>query len=272
MAKNRVIFTLLYNEGSFYLSRNFRLQKGGNVGWLLKNFRFSELSRSIDELVILDVSRGNHDRSLFLAAVSEVISHCFIPVTLGGRIEKFRDAALFINSGADKLIFNSAYATAPDVVREVISTYGQQCVIGCIDVKRTEQGYDAYVLNASENVGPAFPGWLNKMLEIGFGELMIQSIDLDGTGFGLDLDVLSQLPDGLEQPLILCGGSGKSDHIYAGLCHAAVDAVATANLFNFIGDGLYKTRQALFTAGLDLAHWDAGEAKYLHKIFKTKSC
>jgi len=158
MAKNRVIFTLLYNEGSFYLSRNFRLQKGGNVGWLLKNFRFSELSRSIDELVILDVSRGNHDRSLFLAAVSEVISHCFIPVTLGGRIEKFRDAALFINSGADKLIFNSAYATAPDVVREVISTYGQQCVIGCIDVKRTEQGYDAYVLNASENVGPAFPG------------------------------------------------------------------------------------------------------------------
>lgn len=269
MAKKRVIFTLLYSDGCFFLSRNFRLQKGGNVTWLLKNFKFSELSRSIDELIILDVTRGAKDRQKFVADVSEVIKACFIPVALGGTIDRFEDAALFIQSGADKLVFNSAYATAPDVVREVIYTYGQQCVVGCIDVKANEAGgYDAFVLNGRENVGSAFPQWVHQMQEVGFGELMIQSIDLDGTGFGLDLALPDQLPAGFDKPLIMCGGSGKSDHLFAGLAHAKVDAVATANLFNFIGDGLAKARLALFEGGLDLARWEAKDAKRLFKVFQ----
>jgi len=269
MAKKRVIFTLLYSDGCFFLSRNFRLQKGGDVNWLLKNFKFSELSRSIDELIILDVTRGQKDRRKFVANVSEVIKACFIPVALGGGIDRFEDAALFIQSGADKLVFNSAYSTAPDVVREVIYMYGQQCVVGCIDVKNNDTGgYDAFVLNGRENVGDAFPQWLQEMQEVGFGELIIQSIDLDGTGFGLNLDVLDKLPAGFDKPLIMCGGSGKSDHIFSCLAHANVDAVATANLFNFIGDGLAKARLALFEGGLDLARWEANDAKCLFKLFQ----
>jgi cyclase len=269
MAKKRVIFTLLYSEGSFFLSRNFRLQKGGNVSWLLKNFKFSELSRSIDELIIVDVSRGAKDRGRFIADVREVIKACFIPVALGGGIDKFEDASLLIQGGADKLVFTSSYATAPEVIREVIHTYGQQCVVGCIDVKASGTGYDAYVLNGREKVGSAFPEWVRTMQDVGFGELMIQSIDLDGTGFGLDLEVVDQLPAGFDKPLILCGGSGKSDHILGGLADPRVDAVATANLFNFIGDGLANARTALFNGGLDLARWEAKDAKRLHAHFQA---
>lgn len=269
MAKKRVIFSLLYSNGSFFLSRNFRLQKAGDVNWLLKNFKFSELSRSIDELVIVDVTRGEKDRQRYLDAVSSVISQCFIPVALGGALECFEDAALMINSGADKLIFNSAYSAAPDTVRRVIDTYGEQCVVGCLDVKKAANGgYDAVVRNGSESVG-SLSEWLSVMQKIGFGELMIQSIDLDGTGFGLDLDTLAHLPADFDKPLILCGGSGKASHIYAGLQHSSVDAVATANLFNFIGDGLAKARGALFEGGLELAHWNAIDAKALHRHFEA---
>jgi cyclase len=267
MAKKRVIFSLLYSSGYFFLSRNFRLQKAGDVNWLLKNFKFSDLSRSIDELVIVDVTRGEKDRKKYLDAVSSVISQCFIPVALGGSLESFEDAALMINSGADKLIFNSAYWTAPDTVRRVVDTYGEQCVIGCLDIKKGANGeYVAVTSNGSETVG-SFSEWLATMQSIGFGELMIQSIDLDGTGFGLDLDILDNLPVKFDKPLILCGGSGKASHIHAGLQHSSVDAVATANLFNFIGDGLAKARSALVEGGLELAHWNAKDVKQLYRSF-----
>ena len=264
MAKKRVIFTLLYSDGCFFLSRNFRCQKAGDVKWLLRNFKFSELSRSIDELIILDVTRGEKDRGRFLEAVSAVISECFIPVALGGAIERVEDAARFINCGADKLVFGKAYLSAPDTVRTVIDTYGEQCVIGCIDVKRDgEGGYHAFVNNGVERTGRAFPDWLATMQQVGFGELMIQSIDLDGTGFGLDLASLAQLPSGFDKPLILCGGSGKPVHLFEGLQDPHVDAVATANLFNFIGDGLAKARTALVDGGLELAKWEAADARVL---------
>ncbi len=269
MAKKRVIFTLLYSDGCFFLSRNFRCQKAGDVKWLLKNFKFSELARSIDELVILDVTRGDKDRARFLEAVAAVISECFIPVSLGGGLLQFDDAARFIATGADKLVFGEAYLRAPDTVRKVIDTYGAQCVIGCIDIKQDGAGgYDAFVRNGAERAGPAFPHWLDTMQQVGFGELMIQSIDLDGTGFGLDMKALALLPQGFHQPLILCGGSGKPSHILEGLQHPQVDAVATANLFNFIGDGLAKARTALTEAGLELAHWEASDSRHLQRYFQ----
>ena len=107
MLKKRIIFSLLFSEGYFYLSRNFRLQKIGDMNWLLNNYDFSNVSKSIDELIVLDVTRGPRDSNLFLDAVRKILEGVFIPISLGGGIKNFNDAKIYFDSGADKIIINT---------------------------------------------------------------------------------------------------------------------------------------------------------------------
>lgn len=262
MAKKRVIYTLLYSDGNFMLSRNFRLQRAGDVKWLLKNYHFISVAACIDELLIIDVSRGPMDRQAFLSAVRTVTESCFIPVALGGQILDFQTAASFIASGADKIVVNSAFDTDPDLVRRLADVYGSQCVIGGMDLRKNASGgYDVLSSQASKTVGASPRERLNTMLSVGAGEILVQSVDRDGTGNGFDFDMLEALGLPLSAPLILCGGCGRSDHMLQALTRPEVDAVATANLFNFIGDGLQKARSELLDRGLNLARWQSADVE-----------
>lgn len=264
MAKKRVIYALLYANGGFMLSRNFRLQRAGDVRWLLKNYHFATVSACIDELLIIDVSRECNDRQAFLADVRKVIDNCFIPVALGGSIRDFETAATFVASGADKLVLNSAFDTHPDVVRRIADVYGSQCVIGGIDLRRkVEGGFEVVSGQATTALAMSPAQRVRLMRELGAGEILVQSIDRDGTGFGLDMDTLAAVDAPLDAPLILCGGCGKGAHMLEALQRSEVDAVATANLFNFIGDGLLKARGELMAHQLELAQWDSAEIELL---------
>lgn len=249
------------------LSRNFRLQRAGDVRWLLKNYHFENVASCIDELLILDVSRKGYDRTSFLAAVRNIVEGCFIPVALGGGIHDFETAASFVESGADKIVVNSIFDIEPRIVRKIADVYGSQCVIGGIDVRRTTTG-DIEVLGHQGSVvldqSPAER--VRRMLESGAGEIFLQSVDRDGTGFGLDLDLASLVGAPLVAPLILCGGCGKGAHMFEALERTDVDAVATANLFNFIGDGLQRARSELMSNGLDLACWNYCDIHVLRDI------
>lgn len=265
MARKRVIYTLLYADGGFMLSRNFRLQRAGDVRWLLKNYHFETVSSCIDELLIVDVSRKGYDREAFLASVRRVVEGSFIPVALGGGIRDVETAAAFVASGADKVVVNSLFDTDPDVVRRIADVYGSQCIIGGIDLRRApagtlevlgQQGRVSLALTPAERV--------RLMLNSGAGELLVQSVDRDGTGFGFDLDLPAAVGAPLAAPLILCGGCGKGSHMLEALARPEVDAIATANLFNFIGDGLLKARAELLASGLDLARWSSGDVQALH--------
>ena len=253
------------------LSRNFRLQRAGDVRWLLKNYHFETVASCIDELIILDVSRKGYDRDKFLATVSEVVEGCFIPVALGGGIRDFETAAAFVESGADKIVVNSTFDIAPSVVRQIADVYGTQCVIGGMDLRRTSTGsVEVLGQQASVVIDQTPADRVSRMLEAGAGEILVQSVDRDGTGFGLDLDLASIIGTRLSAPLILCGGCGKGSHILEALARSDVDAVATANLFNFIGDGLLKARSELLANGLDLASWNAGDVKALYNSVVLK--
>lgn len=235
------------------LSRNFRLQRAGNVSWLLKNYNFKNVAHAIDELVVIDVSRDQQDRLAFVKDVAQIAENCFIPITLGGGIDDFETAATFIANGADKVIVNSLFERDATAVQKIAEHFGRQCVVGGLDLVKTSEG----ALRVASQYNHGFietppDARLATMLDIGVGEILLQSIEQDGTGNGFDFDTISAIGGSPEVPLIICGGCGKGEHMIRALERKDVDAVATANLFNFIGDGLQKARDQVFSRGIDI--------------------
>lgn len=256
MLKKRLIFTLLYDNGSFVLSRNFRLQKVGTIDWLQKNYDFSHIAFYIDELIVLNVSRVERDIDRFSEALKVLAKGCFAPIAAGGGVCKLSDARKLLRSGADKVVVNSVLFDDPQFVSTLAQEFGQQCVVGAIDVKReVDRTYHVYTNNGSCQIFEPVTNLLEQLPEKSVGELYLNSINQDGTGQGYDIGLLELIPQQLNLPTILAGGAGHSQHLIAGLLDERVSAVATAHLFNFVGDGLKKARESIRWRGVDLANW-----------------
>jgi imidazole glycerol-phosphate synthase subunit HisF len=264
----RLIFTLLYDRGQFMLSRNFRLQAVGTIDWLFDNYDFARVSRGLDELMVLDVSRGVRDPGRFAEAVQYVAGLCFIPVTVGGGVTSFDIAQRYMRSGADKLLINSAFHSDPALCRSLAGHFGRQCIVAGVDYRRTPQNARCVMTeHGSKEVPMTLSEWVNALQKNGAGEILFQSIDQDGTGMGLDLSVVDQLREPPEVPCILMGGVGKAGHIIDGLRHPTVDAVATANLFNFIGSTFLDVRRMISATGIEMAHWVDDDYALLRQRF-----
>lgn len=257
MVKKRLIFTLLYSQGQFMLSRNFRLQKVGGLQWLQSNYDFSHISFSIDELIVLDVTRGEKKPDEFCAALKQLTKGCFVPIAAGGGVCTIESARNLLRSGADKVVVNSALYETNNFVSSLASEFGQQCVVASMDIKSApDKTYQAWSACGSQCLPGAAANWIKKVTEDAVGELYLNSIDRDGTGQGYDLRLLELLPANMSKPVILAGGAGNATHLAAGLASPCVDAVATAHLFNFVGDGLRHARQSLISGGVVLPLWD----------------
>ena len=257
MLKKRLIFTLLYNQGQFMLSRNFRLQKVGDLKWLQTNYNFSHISYSIDELVVIDVSRGERNTEAFCATLKALTEGCFVPIAAGGGVRTIEQAHTLLRSGADKVIVNTPLYEDADFVSELASEFGQQCVVASMDIKRASDGsYKAWSECGSKCLEGSAAHWIERVANNAVGEIYLNSIERDGTGQGYDLGLLDLLPPVMPKPVILAGGVGNATHLAVGLADPRVDAVATAHLFNFVGDGLKQARQSLITCGVDLPLWN----------------
>ena len=260
MLKKRIIFTLLYDDGNFMLSRNFRLQKVGNIDWLKKNYNFSHISFFIDELIVFDVSRNERNIEKFSLALNALTDGCFVPITAGGGIRKLDDAKFLLRSGADKVSINTSLFSNLPLAKELVSNFGKQCVVGSIDVKKTDDGrHEIWTESGSRLIDQDIPSLLSKLEKNCIGEIYINSINQDGTGQGYDFSILNNIPNNMNIPLILAGGVGNASHLLEGLRDKRVDAVATAHLFNFIGDGLKKARQNILNKDIELASWKTTE-------------
>jgi cyclase len=267
MHKKRLIFTLLYKNGNFMLSRNFRLQQVGNLDWLFKNYVFSKISLSIDELIVLDVSRCDRNVEAFCRCLSAIARDCFVPISAGGGIRSIDHAQMLFHSGADKLIVNSLLSQNIDLLFELASLFGRQSIIASVDVKRSDDAIGVWTENGTRKENIDLFSWLTRLLQLPIGEIYLNSIDRDGTGQGYDLGLLKHLPESIQIPFILAGGAGTYEHLAEGLREANIDAVATAHLFNFIGDGLEKARQNLLSGGIDLPSWNSSIASGLNGYF-----
>lgn len=257
MLKKRLIFTLLYNQGQFMLSRNFRLQKVGNLKWLQTNYNFSHISFSIDELVVLDVTRGERNTEAFCDTLKALTEGCFVPIAAGGGVRTIECAHTLLRSGADKVVVNTALYQNNGFIAGLASEFGRQCVVASMDVKRSADGtYQVMAECGSKCLKGSATHWIQQVTNDAVGDIYLNSIDRDGTGQGYDLQILDLLPSDMPKPVILAGGVGNSAHLAEGLADPRVDAVATAHLFNFVGDGLKQARHSLIAGGVDLPIWD----------------
>lgn len=255
MLKKRLIFVLLYSHGNFILSRNFRLQNVGDLRWIQKNYRFSEnIGSNIDELVIIDVSREDRDEIEFCKNARAVARECFVPLTIGGGIKSIDRAERYFDCGADKILVNSILHQDRDLVCDLATLYGQQSIIASVDLRRLDDSYVSLICNGTQAISGEPRTVLSDVCNLPIGELYLNSVDKDGTGSGYDFSTLALLPDDLMLPVILAGGAGNHRHFLEGLSRNDVDAVATAHLFNFVGDGLTVTRRTLLAENAALAN------------------
>lgn len=259
MLKKRVIFTLLYNDGSFVLSRNFRLQRVGDIRWLQKNYNFSHISFFIDELIVLDVTRGIKNEELFCEHVRLLTKESFIPIAAGGGIRSLERAKELLHSGADKVVVNTLISESPKVIEEIAIEYGRQCIVASVDVKKINNQFTVWTNNGTIKQMYDLSTWLDNINNLPIGELYLNSMDKDGTGQGYHFDLLDAIPNQFSIPVILAGGAGKHGHLSSGLDDKRVDAVATAHLFNFVGDGLERARNKLLHDNYNLAKWDVNK-------------
>lgn len=268
MLKKRLIFTLFYDQGAFMLSRNFRLQKVGNMDWLQNNYDFSKVAFSIDELIVLDVSRTKRDLHEFCRNLKILSQGCFVPIAAGGGVRSIGDAKILLRSGADKIVINTPLFETPLLITELSAEFGQQCIVASIDAKLdTGTGYRAWIKNGSQCMEGTLGDWIKKLSRYPVGDLYLNSMDRDGTGQGYDMDILGELPDDLPMPLILSGGAGHYNHLSQGLSDKRIDAVATGHLFNFLSDGLERSRMELINKGFHLPLWDHLRAKGLKNLY-----
>lgn len=269
MLKKRLIFILFYCDGYFMQSRNFSLQRVGDINWIKTNYNFSHISFYIDELIIIDVSRQNSQSEDFYITLEKISSESFVPISAGGGIRDIEQARKCLRSGADKIILNYCLYENLNIVHNLASEFGEQCIVASIDVKKNLKmnSYDVFRSFGQYQVSNDFVETLNKVLLLPVGELFINSIDKDGTGQGLDFELLDTINCDLPKPLIFAGGIGNTNHFIEGFNSSKIDAIATGNLFNFIGNSLKNSREALIKTDILLPNWNYEAFNNLKKIF-----
>lgn len=256
MLRKRVIFTLIYADGYFHQSRNFRLQRVGNLQWLEKNYNFKDVAKYIDELIILDVSRNIKDINSFGEIIYKLKNITFIPIAVGGGIKTLKDAQLLFQLGADKIVINTGLYSNPDAVTEMTLMYGSQSIIGSIDYKKVDNKYVIFIKNGTVVVDTDILDYIKNIKQVGVGEIYLNSIDRDGTGFGFDIEIIEKIGSDINIPIIFAGGAGNEAHLSSALDYGMVSAVATANLYNFVGNGLKIAREKMIESNQNIANWD----------------
>jgi cyclase len=188
-----------------------------------------------DELTFLDITATSDGRDLILHIIEAVASQVFIPLTVGGGVRTVEDVRRLLNAGADKVSFNSAAIANPQVIRDASRKYGAQCIVVAIDAKaRPDQsGWDVYSHGGRKNTGLDAVAWARQMTEHGAGEILLTSMDRDGTKIGFDLALTRAVSDAISVPVIASGGVGALEHLSDGIRIGGADAVLAASIFHY---------------------------------------
>ena len=188
-----------------------------------------------DELTFLDITATSDGRDLILHIIEAVASQVFIPLTVGGGVRTVEDVRRLLNAGADKVSFNSAAIANPQVIRDASRKYGAQCIVVAIDAKRRADasGWDVYSHGGRKNTGLDAVAWARQMTERGAGEILLTSMDRDGTKIGFDLALTRAVSDAISVPVIASGGVGTLQHLCDGIRIGGADAVLAASIFHY---------------------------------------
>lgn len=258
-----MIFTLLVDNQAFQLSRNFSLQKVGDINWLFNTYHAEAILHSIDELVVLNVSKQHDNFDSYIALLEELSKKCFMPIAAGGGIREIEQAKRLFRAGADKVVLNSALFLNSELIQDIARTHGQQSVVASVDYRMIDGVPTIYIEQGRTKIEQNFEDAFSYLSLLPIGELYITSIDQDGTGRGYDIDTIRKVQNWVNVPIIASGGVGKFEQLYDGMQIERVTGVSTAHLFNFIGDGLQLARNHLTSNGISMASWDYNQLDVL---------
>jgi imidazole glycerol-phosphate synthase subunit HisF len=194
-----------------------------------------------DELAFLDITASSDERDLIVQVIESVASQVFIPLTVGGGVRRVEDVRRLLNAGADKVSINTAAVQNPGLVEESAGRYGAQCIVVAIDAKQSATGWEVYTHGGRRPTGLDAVEWARKMQSLGAGELLVTSMDRDGTREGFDLPLTRAVSDAVGIPVIASGGAGGLAHLAEGVLAGHADAVLAASIFHF---GEFTVRQA----------------------------
>jgi imidazole glycerol-phosphate synthase subunit HisF len=202
-----------------------------------------------DEIVFLDITATHERRDTIVELARNTTDEVFVPFTVGGGIRSVEDAQAVLDAGADKVSVNSAALARPELIDELAEVFGSQCVVLAIDAKATGGSWEAYVAGGRTPTGRDAAHWAREAVERGAGEILLTSMDRDGTNDGYDLELLAAVSAAVDVPVIASGGAGSLDHLVQAL-HAGADAVLCASIFHYSRHTIAEAKAHLAAAGI----------------------
>lgn len=254
MPKHRLIATLLVDEGRVVQTRQFK--RTNMVGSAFTAVDFFN-GWTVDEIVILEISKTREHLPRMREIVEELSRRCFVPLSVGGKIDSVDMTYDYFRLGADKVTINTAAVDNPQIVEEISSAFGRQCLVVSIDGAPDQampSGYRVVVDNARRRTDLDVVQWARKMQELGAGELMVNSTSHDGDKRGYDLKLIRTVADAVSIPVIAMGGVGKLQDFVDGIVEGHADAVAAGNIFHYFEHSTKKAKEAMVEAGLPVRH------------------
>jgi cyclase len=194
-----------------------------------------------DELVFLDITASSDARDTIVDVVARTAEQVFIPFTVGGGVRDAADIRRLLRAGADKVSLNTRAVATPEIVAQGADEFGSQCIVVAIDARRAQQGWEVYTHGGRKPTGLDAVSWAEEVVALGAGEILLTSMDRDGTKAGYDCDLLRAVGEAVPVPVIASGGVGTLEHLYEGLAEGGASAVLAASIFHF---GQYSVAQA----------------------------
>jgi len=230
MLAKRIIPCLDVNAGRVVKGVNFlSLRDAGDPVEIARRYD----QQGADEVTFLDITASSDDRDLILPMIEAVADQVFIPLTVGGGVRTVEDVRRLLNAGADKISINTAAIQQPGLIRDCSDKFGAQCIVVAIDAKRVGDHWEVFTHGGRKATGLDAVQWASRVMSLGAGEILLTSMDRDGTGQGFDLELTRAVSESVSIPVIASGGVGCLEHLYEGVTQGAADAVLAASIFHF---------------------------------------
>ncbi len=237
-----------------------------NCGRVVKGVRFQEIrdagdpveaarhydASGADEITFLDISASHEGRETMISVVEAIAAQVFIPLTVGGGVREVADVRRLLNAGADKVGINSAAVVRPDFIKEAADHFGAQCLVVAIDAKAVGDHWEVFTHGGRRQTGLDVVEWACRMADYGAGEILLTSMDRDGTRDGFDLRLTRAVTSAVSVPVIASGGVGTLDHLVDGILEGRADAVLAASIFHFGEFSVAQAKQYMASRGIEV--------------------
>ncbi|MDA7690980.1 imidazole glycerol phosphate synthase subunit HisF [Methylophilaceae bacterium] len=245
----RIIPCLDVNDGRVVKGINFvELKDAGDPVEIAKSYN----EQGADELTFLDITASSDNRGLLFDIIEKVANQIFIPLTVGGGVRNCDDIRNLLNSGADKVGINTSAILNPNFVSESSSRFGSQAIVVAIDAKKVDDHYEVFTHGGRNATGINAIAWARKMADFGAGELLITSMDRDGTKEGFDNNLMKSISETVDIPIIASGGAGSLRHLVDGVKDGEADAVLAASIFHYGEYTIQEAKNYMYEHGIEM--------------------